>query len=124
MSATVMSQAISKDTVAVLNAEQFRTTALIFAEHEFLQKENGLLKERVSALQQSLTESERMIADYRIAIAGLEANKTEADRIRQSITDSYKKQLRQQRMKTRRRTIFCTAGGIAAGLIIGITVKN
>jgi acetyl-CoA carboxylase beta subunit len=106
----------------VLSAEQFRAAALIFAEHEFLQKDQVLLQKQVNALQQSLAESEKMIVDYRTALRELEVNKSEADRLRQSVADSYREQLRQQRKKTRRRTILCTAGGIAAGIIAGIAI--
>ena len=95
----------------------------IFAEHEFLQKENTLLKEQTKLLQQSLTESERMIADYRTAILNLETNHIQTDKLRQATIDAYREQLEQQKKIYRRRTIFCTAGGVAAGMIIGIAVK-
>ncbi|GHT25425.1 hypothetical protein FACS189430_12010 [Bacteroidia bacterium] len=100
-----------------------RTTALIFAEHEHLKRENALLNTQIATLAQTVTASDSMVNVYRAAVQQLEANRMATDRARDSIEMTYREQFKQQQRKNRRRTVIGTAAGVAAGVVIGIVIK-
>ena len=119
MSFTAWSQTTSKDTAAVLNAEQLRTTSLIFAEHEFLKKDNHTLTEQITLLQQKVREDEKMMIQYRTALNELEHNMHKTTDTYIATNETLRNQLKQQQRKTRRRTIIGITIGVAAGIVIG-----
>ena len=123
MSATATCQNTSADTLTALSAEQLRTTALIFAEHEYLKRENSLLNGQIAALTQTVTASDSLMSVYRASLQQLEANHTAVDRARDTIDASYREQIKQQQRKSRRKTVIGTVAGVAVGVIIGIVIK-